>query len=413
MADHFEHTTGPRERWDLIAFRFYGDASRQKLLAFNWRGVNDASQVILVEGHCGWLNLNNISFIHNSSNTDFAALRVKQRLDNVAGERDTGNFWMRINRLWSRKLSGGDANKSPYIVDLQGCANDAYFRDCSFSGFNDAAVLIRNQNNSNGSGISGPVNFDGCSFEDGGAGQVGIKWRAEGGIATLFPVGGGGATHCRFEGALYPFSTEGLATTPQAPFVVGPQNFYVSSMLAQFKPGSDLIHFALRDVSVTPGLPGDRSYWNGDAAYKRNLSATEAAEYLVGKVLSQGSAFQIGSFDKSSTAFRLGIRAGSAGAEIDGGSQAAVRMAHLKGLSFGTSGVQRNNGRLTATSPASGTSFAVTFAAAEPDANYDVVFPQKSAVKYWATGITATGFTLNTDTAWTAATVIPFFLLGY
>ncbi len=382
-------------------------------LAFNWRGVNDASQVILVEGHCGWLNLNNLSFIHNSSNTDFAPLRVKQRLDNVAGERDTGNFWMRINRLWSRKLSGGDANKSPYVVDLQGCANDTYFRDCSFSGFSDAGVLIRNQNNSNGSGGSAPVNFNGCSFEDGGQNQVGIKWRSEGGIASPIGTGGGGATHCRFEGAMYPFATDVVATQVAVPFIVGPANIYVSSILAQFKPGSDLNHFALRDVSVTPGLPGDRSYWNGDAAYKRNLSATETVEYLVGKTLGQAGSLQVGNFDKSSTAFRLGIRAGSAGAEIDGGNQAAVRMAHLKGLSFGTSGVQRNNARLTATSPASGTSFAVTFATAEPDSNYDVVFPPGSAAKYWATAKTASGFTLNTDTAWTAATVIPFFLLGY
>jgi len=28
MAGYIDHTTGPRDRWDLLAYRYYGDANR-------------------------------------------------------------------------------------------------------------------------------------------------------------------------------------------------------------------------------------------------------------------------------------------------------------------------------------------------------------------------------------------------
>lgn len=380
---------------------------------FNWRGVSDASQIILVDGNCGWLTLNNIGIVSNSSSSDFAAVRVKQRLDNVAGERDTGNFWLRLNRLWHRKFAGGDANKSAYVVDLQGCNNEALFRDCSFSGFSDSAVLIRNQNNSNTSAISAPVNFDGCAFEDGGNSQVGVKWRAEGGIANPFPVVGGGARNCRFEGTLYCFATEGLSAQVQQPFMIGGGNTYVSNILGLFKTGTDENHFAFDDVSVTPAVPGLKRYWNGGSAYLRNLSVSEPVLWLVNKVASQGGSLVQGAADKGSSSFRLSFRAGTSGSEVDGGSQGQVRLAHIRGFSTGASGVQRSNVRGATTSPTSGTTATVTFATAEPDANYDILLPQTGSSRMWVTGKTATAFTINTDTAFTAPVSIPWILIGY
>lgn len=36
MSGHIVHTTGPADRWDLIAYRYYGDANRtQPIIAAN------------------------------------------------------------------------------------------------------------------------------------------------------------------------------------------------------------------------------------------------------------------------------------------------------------------------------------------------------------------------------------------
>lgn len=373
-------------------------------LSFNWRNNNTASQALLIDGHVAYSDFDRLGFLSNSSNANFAAVRMRQRLDD---DRNTGNFNNRFNSPWHRKLSGADPNTTQTIFDLQGAQNDTVFRDGRLSSFSKGSILIRNQNNSLLSGISNAVSAIGTAFETAGdANTAGIEWRLEGGATG--GISGGGATNCRFEGAFYAFKTSGLNTTPSQQFAIGASNTFISSLLGIVN--GDQNHFTHEYNSVTPALQGFRRYWNGAAAFMRNIySGTDAVLKLFGRTASQGGTLTLVAADETTVAGRFSLRSGSAGMEIDSPGQLQVRVANLKGIS--ASSTHANNFRSTVTLPASTTSVAVTFSnGAEPDASYSIFLDLPFNTDAWVTSKTTTGFTINVATSSGSAQTIGWIL---
>lgn len=104
---------------------------------------------------------------------------------------------------------------------------------------------------------------------------------------------------------------------------------------------------------------------------------------------------------------RLSQLAGG-GLLIDGGDLQIVKATSVRGLSSSTVPANNLRGRST---PSSGTAVAVAFGTAEPDANYYVVLTGAQDRKYWVTSKTTSGFTINTDSAWTVADLIDWVLI--
>ncbi|MER9217881.1 hypothetical protein NKI48_02950 [Mesorhizobium sp. M0644] len=377
-------------------------------LKLNFRNNNMANEAFHIAGQNSWITLKDCGVQANSSNPLFAAARMQQGDvngirdgDAIDSGRNYGNFWVKWERFWTRTYSGGDLNRIPIGIDVQGCQNALRVNDCAF-GNATTGILVHNQNSSLFSGGPNDIQIHQTAFE-GGTGSA-FKMIADGGASLS--MSGGSMSQCRFEAIGAVAEVVGLSVSPQAPMtLVG--NEVISSVPLYII--GDQNNFNVLDSIWTPAVSPRFLTRNGFQlpAFSGNLKAVLR---LGPKGASDGGSIALERTDGVTIDGKLSQRSGG-GMDIDGGTVGIVRAKDLRGLSGSTT--HSANLRGTVAEPASGTTVAVTFANAEPDASYFILLQAPDGRDLWVTAASKTtaGFEISTTAAFAAGGNIVWMLI--
>lgn len=399
-------------------FKFVASPNMQiKGLTFDMLNNSGPDEAILLAGQCAFSTFVDLRVLANSENPEFAFVRMKQGTPSGFNDdnRDVGNFWITFDRPWTRKRTGADTGGFAYAFDLQGSQNAIRINNGRLGHFTKAGVLIRNQNGSALSGITNDVQLLQTAFET-YTGPA-IKYVSEGkdgGAAPTIPIAGGAAIGCRFEDGDAVF--ESLLSAPGTVNNISqPFQFYGSTVISsvpKFATDNSALHYTNLGGSVTPSTPAVFLNHSG----LRVLGVSGSGNPALSVQALQRSP---GGSDGSVSIVRIdGTRDGGisqmpgGGIDIDGGSPGRVRVTGMNSIS-GTGTAGRNlRGRFTAATEDVGlTNKAITFPNAEPDASYYVMLTGNKDRKLWWSSRTASGFTINTDTAWVAGDVVEWLLV--
>jgi hypothetical protein len=367
-------------------------------LKLDYRGNNVADEAVMVAGTCSWLKLSDLAVQANSSNADFACVRLKQ--GDAGGfdddDRAQGSFWVTIDRFWCRKLAGGDSNDIPIGIDAQGCQNALRITNSSINNAT-TGVLVQNQNGSTASGISNDVQIVNTAFE---TGTTAIKWSTtDSGDA----VAGGAIIGCRFENLTTCLVTDGFAATPSQPITMM-GNTIISSVTNYVDAGGDLDYQSF-DSSVTPNFVYPQ-FAGRNGLFIRNVPVASGVPGLrvIATGAANGGSIALARSNGTTIDGLLSQRTGG-GMDINSPSSSAVRVAHVLGISG--SGTYANNLRGTVTVSELNTTATVTFSTNESDASFQVVLTAKSSTGTPAAGsnrvlsytTATTGFTITVEAA--------------
>lgn len=357
-------------------------------LFINLRNNNNVSEAVMVAGQCSWATFRNVGVQCNTSNTDYASFRLKQ--GSIAGfddaDRNKGNFWVRLEKCWVRKLSGADSGDCKTCVDLQGCQNAFKAIDCQFTSFVNG-IVIRDQNGVLSSGISNAPQIAYCDFE--GFTGIGIYFKS----ALALSIAGGSAIGCRFEAGETAFQSD-YSSVPTIPFQIFGST--VISSVNNYTVDARAVKdsFATLDASITPSRVASR-HISARGVFFGATDTTSGTIRAQAKQASVGGSFVLERLDGTIDG-KISQRPGG-GLEIDGGATARVRISGINSLSGSTTHAANFRGNITL--PAAATSIAVTLPNAEADASYAVAIDMPYNAKAWVTDKTVNGFTINVDVA--------------
>jgi len=360
-------------------------------LAADLRNNNLADAAFQIDGGCVYNRFARLGVQGNTSNADFAAVRMKQ--GDMSGyaddDRNKGNFWNTFDQFWVRKLTGSDLNNIPTAFDLQGAQNATRIINSTLASFGNG-IVVRNQNDSLFSGLANDVQVLLTAFE----GFTGTAFRLQSDNGANLHAGGGSIAFCRFESGAVVADAINMNASPSSPIqMLG--NTVISSVPAYVAAGSEN-SFNTLDAIWTPSY-GPRI--GGTKAFKlMNFggAGTGATLELNSRIAANGGSLALVRTGGTTVDGQISIHAGG-GMEVASPSGLGLWLLNLKSLS--ASGTTGNNLRGRVSNPASGTTSTVTFSTAEPDANYYVMVTGDTDRKYWVTSKATTGFTINTDTA--------------
>jgi len=347
-------------------------------LHFNMEDNNVAPGCVLLGGNVFWGDFYRLSLLANSANPNFAAVRMKQL---NSANIDTGNFWNTFTKFWTRRASSAKPNRIPIGVDMIGSQNATIFDKSSFHSC-DSAIILQNDTAASTPYLPGSIIINTTAFEDSGT-AITVK-----STSPLVTLRGPSVIGSRFEKLDTVIKFDGITSQPSVPpTFVG--NSYVLP-ITNFEVNPNDLYVNVLDSAVTPSnIPAKQVNFN--TVRFRNASGPNPVMDVDAK--------QAGSIRLIHTNGRVDGFIGQApggGMLLHGGEFQILKPKHIKSLSGGdTIG---NNFRGTV-SPASGTTFAVTFTTAEPDANYTPFLSGDGNRKLWWSNKTASGFTINTDTA--------------
>ncbi|MER8967702.1 hypothetical protein NKI25_18605 [Mesorhizobium sp. M0808] len=373
-------------------------------LRFNMRNNSLAEEAIHIAGMNSYVPFIDCAVQANTPNAGFAAVRMQQGdeagLD--ADDRNKGNYWVTFQRFWTRVFQGADVGRIPIGFDIQACQNAVFFDDCRIASA-ATGILVHAQDGSALGGGPNDIHMHNVKFE-GGTGSA-FKMIGNEGASTL-SMSGGSMISCRFEAINACAEVIGLTASPQAPMTM--MGNEVISSVPNYILG-DKNNFNIYDSIWTPAISPRILTRNGFElpAFSGN---GKGVLRLGPKGAADGGSLALERTDGVTIDGKISQRSGG-GMEIDGGTVGIVRAKDLRALSGSTT--HGANLRGTVAEPASGTTVAVTFANAEPDASYFILLQAPDGRDLWVTAASKTtaGFEISTTAAFAAGGNIVWMLI--
>lgn len=348
-------------------------------LTINQAGNSSATYGINIEQ--AWnCRLEDVTVIAGNGNAStYAAIRVANL---TAGNDSTGSFWTRIKDCWIRKPGGANI---PIGILLEGASNATEIHGVGINSC-DVGVLLRGQ--SGNSTVPNAVVIGECAFENT---TTAVSVVGTSSSNSLGPT----VKFCRGENITTLFSITGFTSSgSQAPLLIG--NNVLSGLTNYIYNPTGVIVNAF-DHTTTPGL-GQMSM-SGSAGYRfRAISSghaltTWASGANSGLAIQDNTGVTRGSFEY---AISNRIRATSV-------NNNAFNLNGVRGISA-VAGTDGNNLRGQKTFNSNDTA-TVTFATAEPNANYFVAISGNANETFWVTSKSSIGFTLRSSNGSSTATV--------
>jgi hypothetical protein len=299
-----------------------------------------------------------------------------------AANPDTASFWTTLTRCNVRNNAGNIA----YGVKLQGAVNATTLRDCVLSPGVGTCVWIGPESG----GVNGAngILIDGCRLENFTTG-VHVDLGATG------SCGGLRITNNRGESGTTFFSYTGSMTQPPVPpWLSG--NYLISSVTTYIN-NPNALKFNNFDFSITPEL-AEPHLVSPLRLVVEGYDSTEPT--LDVRIPNVGEGLRMTLNDASV----LWDQKYAASGKIETSCGAGVKeyKKQVGGLSATTTRAENLRGQVTFTS---GSTKAVSFATAEPDASYFITLGGNVDERFWVTNKATLGFTINSSNATSTAVV--------
>lgn len=303
----------------------------------------------------------------------------------TAGDANTACFWSKLHRCNVRDNAGDIAHG----IKIQGACNATHIMGGTLSVGVGNCVTITNESGAS-DGANGVV-IDGVAFE---GFTLGVSCE----VAAAGTTSGLRIVNCRAEDGTTFFSMTGSTTAHAVPpFLAG--NYLVSNV-TNYIANTNSIEINSWDFSITPTLNTSPRLRSPIPIIFQGTDANQPTVQFIVPNVGEGIQVLLGS-----DVIYEGKYVASGKWQIGPKSGAGVSQYLINTKSISTNSTRAENLRGEATFATAAT-VAVTFATAEPDANYYVAIGGRANETFWVTAQATGGFTINSSNASSTATVM-------